>query len=394
MDTTHNATAESQIDALGNAKSMAQALADAADEVESTRRFPAELLAQLHERRLCKMLLPRTFGGDEIDPATYMLAVSEIARHNSSVGWNIFVANSAVLLAPFLEPETAQTVFGPHNALVAWGPPNDTRAKVEPGGYRVTGEWSFASGSRQATWMGLHCMVEETDGSLRMNEHGAPVIRSMLFPLDQAEQLDTWHTIGLNGTASDSYRVHDLFVSDAFTGTREEPETRREPGPLYAFPMQGIYAVGVAGVALGIAGAMLDAFKDLATKKTPRGLATLADRASVQTGIAKAEIRTASAQAYLLETLRELYAKVEPYEVIGVPDRARVRLGTTNAIHASMEVADWVYHQAGVSAIFPGSPFERRFRDIHTLSQQIQSRDAHYETVGQVMLDRPPAVFF
>jgi len=44
-------------------------------------------------------------------------------------------------------------------------------------------------------------------------------------------------------------------------------------------------------------------------------------------------------------------------------------------------------------AIFPGSPFERRFRDIHTLSQQIQSRDAHYETCGQVLLGTPPAVF-
>ncbi len=71
-----------------------------------------------------------------------------------------------------------------------------------------------------------------------------------------------------------------------------------------------------------------------------------------------------------------------------------MRLATTNAIHGAIETADWLYKSAGVNAIFPGSPFERRFRDIHTLSQQIQSRDAHYEAVGSILLGNPPAVFY
>ena len=50
------------------------------------------------------------------------------------------------------------------------------------------------------------------------------------------------------------------------SGTREDPSLRRETGPLYAFTMQGLYAVGVAGVALGTAQAMLDAFVDLAQR--------------------------------------------------------------------------------------------------------------------------------
>jgi hypothetical protein len=49
---------------------------------------------------------------------------------------------------------------------------------------------------------------------------------------------------------------------------------------------------------------------------------------------------------------------------------------------------------AGVDAIFPGSPLKRRFRDIHTVTQQIQSHEVHYETVGQVLLGQPPEVFF
>ena len=71
-----------------------------------------------------------------------------------------------------------------------------------------------------------------------------------------------------------------------------------------------------------------------------------------------------------------------------------MRLAPANAIQGSIETADWLYKNAGVTAIFPGSPYERRFRDIHTLSQQIQSRDAHFEAVGSILLGNPPDIFY
>tara|TARA_B100001245_G_scaffold189350_1_gene147485 strand:- start:110 stop:748 length:639 start_codon:yes stop_codon:yes gene_type:complete len=212
--------------------------------------------------------------------------------------------------------------------------------------------------------------------------------------VEQATLIDTWDTIGLRGTASDSYSVEDLLVSDEYTGTREEPESRRNSGPLYAFPMQGLYAIGVAGVALGIAGAMLDAFKTLASDKTPRGLTKLADGTAIQIGVAKAEAKLGAARAYALETLAEIYERAASIVVIQVLDRARVRLVASNAIHGAIEVADWVYKQAGINSIFDGSLFQRRFRDIHTLSQQIQSRDTHFESIGQVLLGKPPKIFY
>lgn len=379
---------------LARARALGDAIAAAADEIERTQRIPAALLDQLHRARLCRMLLPRAFGGDQVEPGNYLLAIETVARRDASVAWNLFVANSAALIAPYLEPATARAVFAPADALVAWGPPDATVATIEPGGYRVSGRWNFASGCRNATWMGLHCHVAAPGGESRLNRAGRPEIRTMLFPVAKATLIDTWDTIGLRGTASDSYSVEDLYVTDAFTGTREEPESRRDPGLLYAFPMQGLYAIGVAGVALGIAGAMLDAFKELAAGKTPRGLNRLADSTAVQSGVAQAEARLGAARAYALATLADIYARARPDVPIDIPDRARVRLSASNAIHGSIEVADWIYKRAGVDAIFPGGTFQRRFRDIHTLSQQIQSRDAHFEAVGQVLLGRPPAVFF
>ena len=381
-------------DPVARAKALGPRILAAGDEVERTRRIPEPLLTELFEARLFRLLLPRSVGGEQVDPSTYLAAIEEVSRHDASIGWNMFVANSSSLIAPFLEPDTARTIFASPRTVLSWGPPNGCELHAEPGGYRVTGRWDFASGCRQANWMGAHAHVREADGTLRKNRFGRPTVRTVLFPVGKATLLNTWNTIGLRGTASDSYTVENVFVADAFSSTREDPTLRRERGPLYAFTMQGLYAVGVAGVALGTARAMLDAFIDLAQRKTPRGLGRLADSALVRAETAQAQARLGSARAYLLETLVDIHATADDIEPIGLEDRARVRLACANAIHGAIEVADWVYKAAGVDAIFPGSPFERRFRDIHTLSQQIQSRSSHFEAVGQILLGEAPDVFF
>ena len=385
---------QSRQDPLASARELGAAIAAASDTIESTRRIPPSLLAQLHGSGLLRMLLPRSVGGDQTEPGSYLLAIEEVARHDASVAWNVFVANSSALIAAFLDLAVARAVFADLPTVLAWGPPNASRATAVAGGYRVSGTWDFASGCRNANWMGAHCHVVEADGSLRLNHLGRPAIRTLLFPAEQATLIDTWTTIGLRGTASDSYSVADVFVPEKFSTTREDPALRRERGPLYAFTMQGLYAVGVSGVALGIARAMLEEFIGLASRKTPRALGRLADNAVVQADVARAEARLGAARAYLLETLTSIYAHADDVDPIDVADRARVRLACTNAIHGAIEVADLTYKAAGVDAIFPGTPFERRFRDIHTLSQQIQSRTAHFEAVGQVLLGMPPDVFF
>jgi alkylation response protein AidB-like acyl-CoA dehydrogenase len=381
-------------DAVARARQLGPAIAAAANEIERTQRIAEPLLSRLHAARLCRMLLPRSVDGDEVEPWVYLRAVEEVSRHDGSVGWNVFVANSSALIAPFLAPDAMRTIFADPRAIVAWGPPNASQAIAAPGGYRVTGRWDFASGCRQATWMGAHCHVVEPDGSLRLNAAAKPTVRTLLFPVAQATLLDTWNVIGMRGTASDSYTLTDLFVPEAFSATREDPTLRREPGRLYAFPMQGLYAVGVAGVAFGIARAMLDAFEDLATRKTPRNLSRLADNAVVQSNVAQMEARLGAARAYLVETLSSIWATADEWSVIDVPARARVRLACAFAIQTAEAVADYTYKAAGTDAIFLGTAFERRFRDIHTLSQQIQSRAAHFESVGQILLGiEPPGTF-
>src|SRR6266404_4383396 len=223
---------------IARARDLARLIAAEADAIERGRRLTAPVVEELHQARLFRMLYPRSVGGDEVEPAVYVDAVGELARADGSVGWCVSIANSTGLFAPYLDREVARTIWGDPRATVAWGPPNESRAVAVPGGYRVTGRWDFASGCRHSRWMGAHGCVVEPDRSLRLNNTGRPTLRSWLFPVEKATLLDTWDPIGLRGTASDSYTVADLFVAEEYSSTREDPNLRREPGRLYAFPQQ------------------------------------------------------------------------------------------------------------------------------------------------------------
>src|ERR1700684_513501 len=168
-------------DPLARARDLGPSVAAAADEIERTQTIPEPLLSRIHEARLARMLLPLSAGGDQVEPWKSLQAIEEISRHDGSVGWNLFVANSAALIAPFIPLEAAQAIFSDPRGWISWGPPNQCVAAAVPGGYRVSGEWHFASGSRQATWLGAHCQVTEADGSLRLNRFGRPTTRTLLF---------------------------------------------------------------------------------------------------------------------------------------------------------------------------------------------------------------------
>jgi hypothetical protein len=54
------------------------------------------------------------------------------------------------------------------------------------------------------------------------------------------------------------------------------------------------------------------------------------------------------------------------------------------------KVVDFSYHAAGTSAIFEGSAFERRFRDLHTLLAQGQAHLSNFESAGQALFGVEP----
>ncbi len=379
-------------DHLARVRRIAATIEAEAGASERSLRLTPTLQAALHREGLFRLLLPRSFGGFETDPPTFFQVIEAVAKHDASTAWCLCQGNGCAMSAAFLDPGIAQEVWGRDpEAVLAWGPGARSEAIVEADGYRLTGRWAFVSGGRHATWLGGHASVIEADGSPRRDADGEIVVRTLLLPAGAATWTDAWDVIGLRATGSDSYEVKDLFVRHDHSFIRDDPAERRHQAPLYLFPQISLYAVGFCGTALGIARAMLDAFTELAVDKRPRlARQTLRDTGMVQYEVAQAEARIRAARAFVLSELRDIWQAVVATQALSIADRMRIRLATTFAIHEAKAAADAAYELAGATAIFVGNDFERRFRDLHTVTQQLQGRKAHLQSVGAFLLGLPP----
>lgn len=372
---------------LERVRGLLPAIAEAAPRIDTERRIPEPLLTQIMQAGLYRMFVPRAYGGLQVHPLTMMQAVETIAGAEASTAWNLCQNAVCGTTAAYLAEPVARELFGHERGVLAWGPATgECKAVQAPGGYRVTGRWSFASGMRHAAWLGGHCAIVAADGT-PVRENGAPLARTMLIPAASATIVDDWHVIGLRGTASDTFTVKDLFVPESHTVIRDNPAERRDASQLYCFTTLNLFASGFGSIALGVARAMLDAFVQLATEKIPRAQKNpLRENASIQSQVGQAEAQLRSARGFLRGVVQDTWDAAAETRQVSMDQRVNIRMAATHAIHQARLVADFAYEAAGATAVFEANPFEKRFRDLHTIAQQVQGRRAHFESVGKHLL--------
>src|ERR1700731_4013421 len=367
------------------ARALAPLLAREADEIERTRRLTPPVVSALIENGLYRVLLPQSVGGAEAAPEIFMQMLEEVAKADASTAWCLGQCSVCAMTAAYLDPDAAREIFAAPTDILAWGAIAH-EVQVVPGGYRATARWDFASGSRQASWLGAHVRIVEADGTPRLRPNGAPEVRTILFPVESATMHDVWDVIGLNGTGTDSYSVDNLFIPEKFSALRDDPTAVREKGPLYQITTYSMFGLGFAAVSLGVARATLDAAIELARGKASVGIKAMRENTAVQGLIGRTEGNLRAARAYLYATAAEAWRDLTRTGKLNEEHRTALRLASTWTIHQSSQVVDAAYHMAGATAVFRANKFERRFRDMHAIAQQIQARDTHYEDVGRAIL--------
>ncbi len=375
----------SGFDLVERARALAPLIARDADAIERTRRLTPAVTQALIDNELYRSLLPKSLGGCEAPLEAFMQMQEEIAKADASTAWCLGQCSVCAMTAAYLDPDAASEIFNVAPGILAWGAIAH-EVQAVPGGYRASARWDFASGSRQASWLGAHVRVVEADGTPRRKADGSPEIRTILFPVTSATMYDVWDVIGLRGTGTDSYSVENLFIPDKFAALRDIPAALREKGPLYKLTTNMVFSMGFAATSLGVARAMLDATVELSRGKTPQGLKAMRENNAVQGKIGRTEASLRAARAYLYATAAEVWRELARGEPITEDHRIALRIAATWTIHQSAAVVDTAYHMAGATAVFAANGFERRFRDMHTIAQQIQARDTHYEDAGRAIL--------
>ncbi|MFQ5757862.1 MAG: acyl-CoA dehydrogenase family protein, partial [Acidiferrobacterales bacterium] len=212
--------------------------------------------------------------------------------------------------------------------------------------------------------------------------------RIFFLPISDAEIVDAWDVAGLRGTGSHQFRIDKLFVPAARSASTSA--TSGEPGPLYAISLGLKFACGFASVALGVARGAVDFAEDLSTGKIRRfSDRLLKDEAWVQEQIGRAEALWYAADTFLHTTVETVWSSVKAHGAISADERIMLRMAATHTIRQAAEVVDLAYNVCGTDGIFRNREIQRRFQDIHVITQHAQGRTAVYEYLGRHFLGFP-----
>jgi alkylation response protein AidB-like acyl-CoA dehydrogenase len=359
-----------------------------ADQAEAERRLAPEAAQAMFDAGVFGSLIPRALGGLEMDEHGAFTLYEEIARIDGSAGW--LAANQsglATLIANFPASAVQEMTAGGRSLFAGALFPPGMATPVE-GGFRVTGQWPFGSGSDYANWM-MGAALEMGENGPRMDEHGQPVMMAIFMPAREVEVLDTWHTLGMRGTGSKDIRATDVFVPTERTWVIA-PNHMPEPPFTSSVYRLGFWPVAAlqASVGFGIARAALDDFIALASKMPAYTMTSLGDRHTVQDRVARCKAQLEAARAYVRSTMDEAREYVSGGALLSPDLGLNLALAGSFGMDSAREVVDTVHGMAGTSAIRNEFRFQRYLRDIHTLTQHAFSSTSRYESIGKLLLGR------
>lgn len=366
-------------------RALAPQFAARAASAEEARRLPAESVRQMLDAGIARILMPKSFGGYDLDFDTWNEVVLEISRADAAHGWcaSLFT-HHAHLVAQF--PEAAQKAVwagGPDVAIAASFAPRAKAVKVD-GGYRVSGSQSaFASGVDNATWV----MV----GAL-LHAEGAPEWVFLMVPPGDYKVLDTWQTAGMRATGSNTIVTDNAFVPDGLMLSLADMRAGKGPGGAmhkslhFRAPFFFYAPLTFAAPMLGAAQGAYAYFREWVKTRQAVDGSFVAQKQSAQVAMARAAADLDAADLLLRRTTLAHHAPEADWPGLlarSVRDFARVSELTVGAIDALLGLC-------GTAGFAASHPIQRAWRDIHFAATHIALNvEMNYSHFGRMELGLP-----
>lgn len=358
--------------AVEQAHALRDVVRDHAAESEQLRTLAPAIVDALWSGGLMSAFNPAVAGGSEPAFAEMIETWIEMAWQDGSFGW-VGIANfpSSFAAATYLPDDGFAEVFTANDNRVTMGGqffPNGQGVAVD-GGYRLTGAWSFGSGTGHAEYVAAG-FLPMVDGEIRWAGEGIPDMQVAVVPRAEVSFKDGWHVQGLRGTGSYDYAIDDVFVPHDRTFALFTRDPKRGSAPAGRMGMMPVTAAGHAAWALGVAKSMLDDVAELAaTKFRMSDMASLASRPTFQKDLAHHVAAWRAARLLVLDAFGGAEKAVADGAELTPTMRADMRVAAVFATDTARNCAEWAHLAAGTTSIREGSRLERAFRDIYTGTQ-------------------------
>ena len=379
---------------IARARDIRPLLERNAAQTDSLRRLPDEVVAALRDRGLCRLMIPKRFGGYQTSIRTYIEVMEEIGRGCGSTAWVASLVNVCEWLAGLFPERAQQDIWGAdaHAWIAGSLAPNGVAVPVD-GGWRVSGRWPWASGSLHAQWVACGIHMENERGEMTN-------LGLSLMPIGDVTVEDTWFMVGMKGTGSNTIVARDAFVPEhrflpyppAFQG---QYRTEHVDEPVYRVALVPVTVLILAGSQLGAARAALEYV--IAKGKT-RGITHTtfqrqADSSGFQILVADAAMKIDTACLHAYRAADDLDRAADAGRHPDLTERARVRMDTALAAKYAREAVELLVQAHGTSSLADHNPLQRLWRDVHVASHHaITEWQVNLEVYGRALLGVEPNI--
>lgn len=350
-------------DLLKAVRELAPRFRERALETEQTRALPQASVTELRESGIAGALVPRRWGGMELDLHTWLDLVDVIAAADASHGWcaNLLVHQPQVIA--YFSEEAQAAVWGETpNVAVAGSFVPACQVRAVDGGFRISGQSPFASGVDHCSWVWV--------AGIHHDDEGRHIPMLFLVASGDYEILDTWDTAGMRGTGSNTIVTDDVHVPAAralpfdqlVNGTG--PGSRLHDNPMYRLPFASYSQTGFAATMLGAARGAYEHFRAWTESRSTAGGSSMAGLASVRVRMARAAADLDAADLLL----RRVIDVAQLPEVPSLQLRARAMRDCARASELVLGAIDALMGMSGTAGFGSAHPLQRAWRDIHFAS--------------------------
>lgn len=379
---------------IQRARDLVPKLAERSAEATAQRRVPDETIRDLQEAGLFRVLQPKQYGGYEMDPQVFYEIAMTLSEGCMSTGWIYGIIGVHNWQLALFDPRAAEEVWKEDSStlIASTYMPKGQVTPVE-GGFKFSGRWGFSSGIDHCDWVLL--------GGLIFNEGQPPEYRTFLLPRQDFEVVDTWHTMGLQGTGSNDIVVKDAFVpeyrthkaADGFAGTNPGRDTFT--ASLYKIPFGQIFVRAVSSAAIGALAGAAETFRQWAGDWTGNMGSKTAEQPPAQTAVADALVAVDEMKLVLNRNFEEILDSIREGTPLSVERRLHFRYQAAQVVDRCAHQVSRLLAAAGGRGVFTDFPVHKYFLDIHT-ARAHYANNAHMfgANYGGVMMGRDNTDFF
>ncbi len=349
---------------LEEAKEIGEIAESEAEETEKNGTVSENFIAVFKKTQLPHLLLPKQYGGPQINLRSYSEIVETVSKYSVSAGWLTYLYTIHNVWAAYL-PEKGKNEIINHGGLLAdiFSPVG--RAEPDGDGFRLTGKYNFVSGILYSDWVALAAFMKLPGGE-------EPEFCAFALPIEDVEVVENWNTMGLRGTGSNQVIADNAYIPEhRLLRLQEADKTGRPPEdngydadyPFYDVPFFASFMSGFSMVALGGAKRLLEEFKNR-TEKRVRLRGQIAKESRHQGVLAELNLKYFEAEGLL----KTYISMLENYEVTDEDKRPEFAALRGRIVKICQDIAVKVLATLGGNALFRGDPVELFVRDLLAVS--------------------------